>query len=90
MPHCDRLLTNALVLTMDEQFTVHSGGGVAIAGLFGAKVLAAHCVHVDDGEMRALKSFGAGIAHNPTSNLKLGASPDDTLSDGYVELAGGL
>jgi 5-methylthioadenosine/S-adenosylhomocysteine deaminase len=42
-------------------------------GLFGAKVLAAHCVHVDDGEMRALKSFDAGIAHNPTSNLKLGA-----------------
>jgi 5-methylthioadenosine/S-adenosylhomocysteine deaminase len=42
-------------------------------GLFDAKVLAAHCVHVDDGEMRALKNFGAGVAHNPTSNLKLGA-----------------
>ena len=42
-------------------------------GLFDAKVLAAHCVHVDDGEMRALKNFNAGIAHNPTSNLKLGA-----------------
>src|SRR5215211_2590549 len=42
-------------------------------GLFGAKVLAAHCVHVDDGEMRALKNFDAGVAHNPTSNLKLAA-----------------
>jgi 5-methylthioadenosine/S-adenosylhomocysteine deaminase len=42
-------------------------------GLFGAKVLAAHCVHVDDGEMRALKGAGAGVAHNPTSNLKLAA-----------------
>jgi 5-methylthioadenosine/S-adenosylhomocysteine deaminase len=42
-------------------------------GLFEAKVLAAHCVHVDDGEMRALKNYGAGVAHNPTSNLKLGA-----------------
>ncbi|CAN5815612.1 amidohydrolase family protein [soil metagenome] len=42
-------------------------------GLFGAKVLAAHCVHVDDGEMRALKNFEAGVAHNPTSNLKLAA-----------------
>src|SRR5438093_5427995 len=39
-------------------------------GLFDAKVLAAHCVHVDDGEMRALKNFDAGGAHNPTSNLK--------------------
>src|SRR5947209_4637670 len=42
-------------------------------GLFDAKVLAAHCVHVDDGEMRALKNLNAGVAHNPTSNLKLGA-----------------
>jgi 5-methylthioadenosine/S-adenosylhomocysteine deaminase len=42
-------------------------------GLFGAKVLAAHCVHVDDGEMRALKNAVAGVAHCPTSNLKLGA-----------------
>jgi 5-methylthioadenosine/S-adenosylhomocysteine deaminase len=42
-------------------------------GLFGAKVLAAHCVHVDEGEMRALKNHDAGIAHNPTSNLKLAA-----------------
>jgi 5-methylthioadenosine/S-adenosylhomocysteine deaminase len=42
-------------------------------GLFDAKVLAAHCVHVDEGEMRALKNFDAGVAHNPTSNLKLAA-----------------
>jgi 5-methylthioadenosine/S-adenosylhomocysteine deaminase len=42
-------------------------------GLFGAKVLAAHCVHVDDGEIRALKNSAIGVAHNPTSNLKLGA-----------------
>ena len=42
-------------------------------GLFDAKVLAAHCVHVDDGEIRALKNANAGVAHNPTSNLKLGA-----------------
>src|SRR5829696_7919529 len=42
-------------------------------GLFDAKVLAAHCVHVDDGEMRALKNANVGVAHNPTSNLKLAA-----------------
>jgi 5-methylthioadenosine/S-adenosylhomocysteine deaminase len=42
-------------------------------GLFDAKVLAAHCVHVDDGEMRALKNANAGVSHNPSSNLKLGA-----------------
>lgn len=40
-------------------------------GLFEAKVLAAHCVHIDDGEMRTLLHAGAGVAHNPSSNLKL-------------------
>jgi 5-methylthioadenosine/S-adenosylhomocysteine deaminase len=40
-------------------------------GLFEAKVLAAHCVHIDVGEMRTLLHAGAGVAHNPTSNLKL-------------------
>jgi 5-methylthioadenosine/S-adenosylhomocysteine deaminase len=39
--------------------------------LFDAKVLAAHCVHVDEGEMYTLKHHKAGVAHNPSSNLKL-------------------
>jgi len=41
--------------------------------LFDARVLAAHCVHVDEGEMRTLRDAHAGVAHNPTSNLKLGS-----------------
>lgn len=40
-------------------------------GLFEAKVIAAHCVHIDLGEMRTLLRAGAGVAHNPSSNLKL-------------------
>ena len=40
-------------------------------GIFDAKVLAAHCVHIDEGEMRTLQHYNAGVAHNPTSNLKL-------------------
>ena len=40
-------------------------------GLFDAKVLAAHCIHLDEGEMRTLLHAGAGVAHNPSSNLKL-------------------
>ncbi len=39
--------------------------------LFDAKVLAAHCVHIDLGEMHTLLHNGAGVAHNPSSNLKL-------------------
>jgi 5-methylthioadenosine/S-adenosylhomocysteine deaminase len=40
-------------------------------GLFEAKVLAAHCVHIDEGEMHTLHRHNAGVAHNPSSNLKL-------------------
>lgn len=40
-------------------------------GLLETKLLAAHCVHIDQGEMFQLKKAGAGIAHCPTSNLKL-------------------
>jgi 5-methylthioadenosine/S-adenosylhomocysteine deaminase len=40
-------------------------------GLLRTKLLAAHCVHLDNGELYDLKKAGAGIAHCPTSNLKL-------------------
>lgn len=39
--------------------------------LFEAKVIAAHCVHIDEGEIRTLLHGKAGVAHNPSSNLKL-------------------
>jgi 5-methylthioadenosine/S-adenosylhomocysteine deaminase len=40
-------------------------------GVFAAKVIAAHCVHLDEEEMRTLRRYNVGVAHNPTSNLKL-------------------
>ncbi len=40
-------------------------------GLFEAKVIAAHCVHIDTGEIRTLQHANAGVSHNPSSNLKL-------------------
>lgn len=40
-------------------------------GLLEAKVIAAHCVHVDEGEMRTFMHYNTGVAHNPSSNLKL-------------------
>jgi 5-methylthioadenosine/S-adenosylhomocysteine deaminase len=39
--------------------------------LFDAKVLLAHCVHVDHGEINTMKHHKAGVAHNPSSNMKL-------------------
>ena len=39
--------------------------------VFDAKVLAAHCVHLDEGEIKTLLHHKVGVAHNPSSNLKL-------------------
>ncbi|UYN90778.1 MAG: amidohydrolase family protein [Anaerolineales bacterium] len=45
--------------------------------LFDAKVLAAHCVHVDKGEINTFAHYNVGVSHNPSSNMKLasGAAP---------------
>lgn len=40
-------------------------------GIFEAKAFAAHCVHIDEGEMRTLQHANVGVSHNPSSNLKL-------------------
>ncbi len=56
--------------------------------LFNAKVIAAHCVHLDEGEIRALHNVGAGVAHNPSSNLKLasGSAPVRKMNDLHVKV----
>ena len=59
---------------VDESRKTHGAPPVAWVkkqGLFRAKVLGAHCVHVDAGEIRDLRQAGAGVSHNPSSNLKL-------------------
>lgn len=52
-------------------------------GLLEAKVIAAHCVCIDDGEIRTLQHANAGIAHNPSSNMKLasGVAPVKKMLD---------
>ena len=40
-------------------------------GLLDTRLIAAHCVHVNEEEQKQLASAGAGVAHNPSSNLKL-------------------
>ena len=57
-------------------------------GLLETQLIAAHCVHVDSGEIRTLKNAGAGVVHNPSSNLKLasGIAPVKEMIETGVRL----
>jgi 5-methylthioadenosine/S-adenosylhomocysteine deaminase len=58
-------------------------------GVFEVPVLAAHCVHVSERDIRILAERGVRVVHNPTSNLKLasGFAPIDKLVDAGVTVA---
>ena len=47
-------------------------------GVIGADFTAAHAVWLDDADMRRLAERGASVAHNPTSNLRLGVGVANT------------
>jgi 5-methylthioadenosine/S-adenosylhomocysteine deaminase len=40
-------------------------------GLLGPRLIAVHCVHLNDSEIETLARHGASVAHCPSSNLKL-------------------
>ena len=56
---------------MFKNYNMRAVPWVRASGLLNAKVLAAHCVHIDKGDMMTLYQHDTTVAHNPTSNLKL-------------------
>jgi cytosine/adenosine deaminase-related metal-dependent hydrolase len=61
-------------------------------GWIAADVWCAHCVHLSEGEVRAFGDHGVGVAHCPTSNLRLGAgvAPVRSLLDAHVRVGLGV
>lgn len=59
------------------------------AGLFNNHVLAAHCVHLSDNDIAILAEYGAAVAHNPESNMKLasGIAPAPQLLTAGITVA---
>lgn len=81
--HYDIGLHTHLSETLDEQRMVRERYGRTPAeylrdiGFFEIPTIAAHCVHVSDGDIDILREYGVTAAHNPQSNMKLasGAAP---------------
>ena len=71
------------VETMREQEGMPVVPHVKKQGVFRAKTIAAHCVHIDEGEIHTLEHSNVGVAHNPSSNMKLasGFAPVQRMLD---------
>ncbi|OQY32355.1 MAG: amidohydrolase [Anaerolineaceae bacterium 4572_5.1] len=87
------LHTHVAETTQEVEDTVHEHGMPVVPyikkhGLLKTKLIAAHCVHIDEGEIDTLQEYGAGAAHNPTSNLKLasGIAPVPTMLENNLNV----
>jgi len=67
---------------MIARFGVRPIAALRQVGLLDAKrILLAHCVWLDDEEIKLMAQLGVGVAHNPVSNMKLasGIAPVEKL-----------
>jgi len=46
---------------------------LANLGLMERPMVAAHCVYVDDSDLRIMADYDVGVSYNPNSNMKLGS-----------------
>lgn len=59
-------------------------------GVLNGRTLAAHCVWVDDGDLRILKAHDTGVAHCPSSNTKLASGVAPVTKMLALDMAAGL
>jgi 5-methylthioadenosine/S-adenosylhomocysteine deaminase len=69
--HCAQ--SEAEVASVRDRGHAGSVRCLAANGLLGADVVAAHCIYVDDDEVRLLADTGTWVAHCPASNAKVEA-----------------
>jgi 5-methylthioadenosine/S-adenosylhomocysteine deaminase len=61
---------------LEQSRTKHGSSPVSYLeriGLLGPDVVGAHCIWVDQADIRTLARFGVGCIHNPSSNMKTAA-----------------
>lgn len=63
--------TQAEITQSEQKYGLRPLSRLANLGLLGPNLTLAHCVYLDDVEIKLLAEHGCNIAHCPTSNLKL-------------------
>lgn len=78
--------TRGEVERVRERYGASPVAVAARAGVLEAECVAAHCVWVDGDDIRLLHQAGAGVAHNPRSNMKLasGVAPVGALLEAGI------
>lgn len=91
------LHTHAAETLDEERFCRERYGMRPIAylrehGWLGPDVYLAHCVHLDEGDIRMLADSGTGVAHCPCSNMRLGSgiAPLRAMLDAGVKVGLGV
>lgn len=80
-------MTTHVAETLDEVRIIREQTGMSPVryldslGVLGDRLIAAHCVHVDDDDIEILRRRGVYVAHNPTSNMKIasGVAPVERM-----------
>jgi 5-methylthioadenosine/S-adenosylhomocysteine deaminase len=69
------------VKTARDKYKLTPAGFLESIDFFGPRTIAAHGVHLTPGDIAILAKRGAGVAHNPESNMKLasGIAPVEAL-----------
>jgi 5-methylthioadenosine/S-adenosylhomocysteine deaminase len=78
----------AEIAMVRDRFATSPVRHLASVGVLNARVVAAHCVCVDEDEISLLAESGAGVVHCPESNMKLasGVAPIETMLGAGVRL----
>jgi 5-methylthioadenosine/S-adenosylhomocysteine deaminase len=79
------------LIVVKERYGTGNIGALADLGMVGEDVVLAHCVLPDEGEMELLRSSRTGVAHCPSTNLKLasGVAPIPEYLDAGVRVGVG-
>jgi len=62
-----------------QRYNVRTGERLAERGVLGQKTIAAHCVHLDAGEIEVMRRTKTNVSHQPRSNMNNAVGVADVL-----------